>query len=88
MADFAAKYINTNLAQDAPAYDRARFLAWNEKLQKVQPSTQNGFTIGLLSAMLCAQRRGDAAAALFRDATKDESDADLVECFTIVREIL
>lgn len=48
MADFAAKYTNANLAQDAAAYDSAWFLAWNEKLGQLQPSAHNGFTVGLL----------------------------------------
>ncbi|KAJ5807432.1 hypothetical protein N7447_010888 [Penicillium robsamsonii] len=88
MGDFSAKYTNANIAQDAAPYDSAWFLALNNKIHKLNPSTHNGFTVALLSAMLCAQRRGDAVSALFRDVTKDESDASLKEIFITVRESL
>ncbi|KAJ5783022.1 hypothetical protein N7457_004796 [Penicillium paradoxum] len=88
MSDFSAQYTNANIARDAATYDSARFLALNEKIRKLEPATHNGFTIALLSAMFCAQRRGDAVSALFRDATKDESDASVKEIFITVREAL
>lgn len=38
--------------------------------------------------MLVAQKRGDAVSALFQDAIKDDSDADVKEIFICVREAL
>ncbi|KAL4891196.1 hypothetical protein BDV59DRAFT_203646 [Aspergillus ambiguus] len=88
MSDFTTKYTNANIAKDAAPYDSAQFLAWNERIRQLEPSTHNGFTIAILSAMLCAQRRGDTVSALFGDATKTESDSSLKEILITVREAL
>ncbi|KAF9890641.1 hypothetical protein FE257_005772 [Aspergillus nanangensis] len=88
MSDFAAKFTNANTATDAAAYDSTRALAWVERIRQLEPATHNGFAVALLSAMFCAQRRGDVVSALFRDATKNETDAILKETFIVVREAL
>lgn len=48
MSDFAAKFTNANIAQDAAPYDSSLFQALNEKISKIEPSTHKGFSIALL----------------------------------------
>ncbi|KAL4814831.1 hypothetical protein BDW67DRAFT_186388 [Aspergillus spinulosporus] len=85
---FAATYVTANLGEDASAFDISRFLSLKSKLDVVRPSSHEGYTIGVLSAILCAQRRGDAVPALFRAATQDATQEMVKMTFITVRECI
>ncbi|KAJ4204156.1 hypothetical protein NW759_014993 [Fusarium solani] len=88
MVDFTATYVTANLAPNASAYDSARFLSFRDELDKSLLSSSPGYTMGILSAILCAQRRADGVLFLFRDATRDRTDADTARIFLTVRECI
>lgn len=48
MTDFMTTYFNVNLAKYATAYDRSRFLALKDNLERLDPSAPKGLSIGII----------------------------------------
>ncbi|KIY00307.1 uncharacterized protein Z520_03992 [Fonsecaea multimorphosa CBS 102226] len=84
--DFNSQYVNANLSKDATPYDSEIFAGWAARLQQALQSYTPGLSYGILTAMLCAQRRGDAAGPLFDDALKAEGEERVLGLFSVVRE--
>ncbi|KAK1840008.1 hypothetical protein CCHR01_17368 [Colletotrichum chrysophilum] len=68
--EFNDKYINANLATDASHYDETVFHYLVRHLELVDGGAIAPVAPGIIAAMLCAQRRGDAVPKLFHDLAK------------------
>ncbi|KAF4843220.1 Cocaine esterase [Colletotrichum siamense] len=68
--EFNDKYTNANLAADASPYDETIFHYLVRHLELVDGGTIAPVAPGIIAAMLCAQRRGDAVPRLFHDLAK------------------
>ncbi|KAL4884951.1 hypothetical protein BJY04DRAFT_214834 [Aspergillus karnatakaensis] len=86
--DFADRYTKANLAADAAGFEPDRFRAIINRLEALKPSEKPGYATGLVSAILCAMRRGDIVAELVRNATGNETPGKFEEILTVIRECL
>ncbi|KAL3457182.1 hypothetical protein BJX64DRAFT_293354 [Aspergillus heterothallicus] len=84
--EFAKKYTEANIARDAAAYDENVFLPLHEKLASLVSS--DTLATAILTAVLCAQARGDAVVQLFRSVTKHSSQEEVKARFIAVREAI
>ncbi|PVH79623.1 hypothetical protein DL98DRAFT_631100 [Cadophora sp. DSE1049] len=85
---FKSKYTTANLPEGASQYDPALFAQLFAKLQQAAPSESPDFIAALLSAMLCAQRRGDIVPTLFQEWTSKKTDAETEKTFIVIREAI
>ncbi|KAL4806520.1 hypothetical protein BDV18DRAFT_159692 [Aspergillus unguis] len=84
MTEFASKYTNANVASDAAQYSPTLFLGLHETLTTL---ASDSLATALLTAIICAQGRGDTVPHLFRDVTS-QPQADIEETFRTVREAI
>ncbi|KAH8656335.1 hypothetical protein BGZ61DRAFT_372580 [Ilyonectria robusta] len=83
--DFSSKYTNANLSANAAPYDSDLFANLVKQLEDTDGGSISKVASAIVAVVLCAQKRGDAVAGLFRDITRIQSDQRKKECFMSLR---
>ncbi|KAJ9650684.1 hypothetical protein H2198_010020 [Neophaeococcomyces mojaviensis] len=88
MADFNAKYISTNIAANAKAYDSKIFTEFVKELGNADQGQLKGFEHAVLTAVLCGLKRANIVPALFHDLSEDKSNNEALKIFDDLKEAL
>ncbi|KAH7133898.1 hypothetical protein EDB81DRAFT_950122 [Dactylonectria macrodidyma] len=83
--DFSSKYTNANLAPDATPYDWPLLSGLLRKLEEADDGAIKSVAPAVLSAMLCAQARGDAVPGLFGDLISGQPDERAKEIYASMK---